>query len=154
MKYNSIFSKVPMKVPNRAGHNMSHENLFTAKCGTLTPFFVEPVFPNEKHSVSVSAHVQLPPFVTDVYGRIDAVWEIFFVPSRLLYGGWQEFITYQTENALYPTSTPASARPKFLPTFTFSLDAYNRSLIKAGSLSDYLGMKTSFDSSSDGLTIC
>lgn len=138
MKYNSIFNKVPMKVPNRAGHNMSHENLFTAKCGTLTPFFVEPVFPNEKHSVSVSAHVQLPPFVTDVYGRIDAVWELFFVPNRLLYGGWQEFITYQTNNSLYPSGTPSQDKPKYLPRFqTLSSPGF----FNAGSLSDYLGYK-------------
>lgn len=144
MKYNPVFSKVPLKVPNRAGHNMTHENLFTAKCGTLTPFLVEPVFPNEKHSVSVSAHIQLPPFVTDTYGRIDAVFELFFVPNRLLYGGWQEFITYQTENSLYPSGTPAQSKPKFLPTRSIPIGpthSSNNSRVGAGSLADYLGFK-------------
>lgn len=143
MKYNSIFSKVPVKVPNRAGHNMSHENLFTAKCGTLTPFFVEPVYPNEKHTVSVSTHIQLPPFVTDVYGRVDAVFELFFVPNRLLYGGWQEFITYQTQNSNYPSGTINQEKPKVLPCLSFGtvtgeqLERY----AGAGSLADYLGYK-------------
>lgn len=142
-----------MKVPNRAGHNMSHENLFTAKCGTLTPFFVEPVFPNEKHSVSVSAHVQLPPFVTDVYGRIDAVWELFFVPSRLLYGGWQEFITYQTENSLYPSQTPSSAKPKYLPQVTVRGAENISAVLSAGSLSDHLGFKVDTSSFIDSSVV-
>lgn len=154
MKYNSIFSKIPVKVPNRAGHNMGHSNSFTAKCGTLTPFFVEPVYPNEKHSVSVSAHIQLPPFVTDVYGRIDAVFELFFVPNRLLYGGWQEFITYQTDNSLYPSGTINQSKPKYLPTTQYEYTGGQIAQIKAyfgpGSLSDYLGYKVNTDESSVG----
>lgn len=141
-----------MKVPNRAGHNMSHENLFTAKCGTLSPFFVEPVFPNEKHTVSISAHVQLPPFVTDVYGRIDAVWELFFVPNRLLYGGWQEFITYQTENSLYPSNTAPQDKPKYLPTFTTD-GTIHPEYFAAGSLLDYVGFKVDSNNLPTSITI-
>lgn len=141
MSYKSIFSKVPVKVPNRAGHNLSHENLFSTKVGTLTPAMVEEVYPNEIHNLNLSAQIQLPPFATDAYGRIDAVFETFFVSNRLLYGGWQEFITYQTENSTNTITGLPLEQPKYLPIISLAHTSSYR--VSNGTLSDYLGNKFS-----------
>lgn len=130
-----IFTKVPVDISNRSGFDMSHENLFTATCGTLVPCLVEELLPNDTISVGSMMQVQLPPMATDFYGRVDACVELFFVPNRILWGGWQSFITHPTTNP-YSPNVP---RPTSLPSIT--IPAPSLGIFKRGSLADYLGMK-------------
>lgn len=141
--YSSVFSRVPIDLPNRSGFDMSHENLGTFTCGTLTPVLVDELLPNDTVSLGASFQVQLPPMASDFYGRIDVVLEAFFVPSRLLWGGWQHFMTHPTANPVYPSGTPAAAKPKYMP-----LVSLPSSRMQSGSLADYLGVK-SFDLGGD-----
>lgn len=140
--YSKLFSKVPLAVQNRSGFDLSHENLFTAKCGTLTPCYNQPVIPNTDLSLDVSCEIQLPPMATDFYGKVDGVFEAFFVPYRLLYGGWPELITRPVKNAVYPTDDYPQNKAKFLPYFNITSGNYG-----VGSLADYLGIKVQETSS-------
>ena len=138
--YSSVFSRVPIDLPNRSGFDMSHENLGTATCGTLVPVLVDELLPNDTVSLGAAFQVQLPPMATDFFGRIDYVLEAFFVPSRLLWGGWQSFMTHPTANPQYPYGTPVEGKSKYLPQIR-TID------IGAGTLADYLGIKSrTFDS--------
>lgn len=131
-----IFTKTPIDMPNKSGFDMSHENLFTATCGTLTPCLVEELLPNDEISLGEMCQVQLPPMATDFYGRIDACIEAFFVPYRILWQGWQAFITNPTTNP-YAPNTP---RPNVLP--NISIPAANiTKAIGRTTLADYLGIK-------------
>lgn len=134
-----IFDRVPIDLPNRSGFDLSHENLFTATCGTLIPCLCYPMLPNETISLGTNFQVQLPPMVTDFYGKVDAVVEVFFVPNRLLWGGWESFITHPTKNPQYPAGTKAEGRPTRVPTINLNGLA---SFLGSGTLSDYLGLKT------------
>lgn len=113
----SSLLRVPVEIPNRSGHNLSHSNAFTGKTGTLVPILCEELLPNDTVSLGSQLQVQLPPMVTDFYGRVDFVLESFFVPNRLLWGGWQDFITHPTANPVYPEGTPVQAKPTHVPTF-------------------------------------
>lgn len=131
-----IFTKTPVDMPNKSGFDMSHENLFTATCGTLTPCLVEELLPNDEISLGEMCQVQLPPMATDFYGRIDACIEAFFVPYRILWQGWQSFITNPTTSP-YAPNTP---RPARVPLIRFD-SSTNSSFIGRGTLADYLGIK-------------
>lgn len=133
---NSIFSRVPIELPNRSGFDCSHENVGTMTTGTLTPVLVDELLPNDSVSLGANFQVQLPPMATDFYGRVDYVLEAFFVPNRLLWGGWQSFMTHPTDNAVYPAGTPVQGRSKYLP--LLSIAASN---LGPSSLADYLGCK-------------
>lgn len=136
--YNKIFHKVPVEVQNRSGFNKSHENFFTAKVGTLMPVLVDDVLPNTKVKLRLGAEIQLPPMATDFYGKVTGKFEAFFVPFRLLYGGWQELITHQDDSSGYPEGAPIEQKAIFLPTLKFS---NNTDVIGPGTLSDMLGLK-------------
>lgn len=142
-----IFDRVPIDLPNRSGFDLSHQNEFTATCGTLTPCLVQPILPNETISLGVNFQVQLPPMVTDFYGKVDAVIEAFFVPNRLLWGGWEDFITHPTKNPIYPEGTMVLGRPSKVPTINLNglvgqqFDDASVGAIGPCSLADYLGMK-------------
>lgn len=137
----SVFSRMPIELPNRSGFDMSHESLGTQICGCLTPVLVDEVLPNDTISLGANLQVQLPPMATDFFGRIDYVLEAFFVPSRLLWGGWQSFMTHPTASPQYPVNTPAQGRSRFIPQVDLNSEVSRAS----GSLADYLGFKATND---------
>lgn len=114
----SSLLRVPVEMPNRSGHNLSHSNAFTGKTGTLIPVLCEELLPNDTVSLGANLQVQFPPMVTDFYGRVDFVLEAFFVPNRLCWGGWQDFITHPTANPQYPEGTLVQGKPNRVPSFT------------------------------------
>lgn len=128
-----IFTKVPVDIPNRSGFDLSFENLLTMKVGTLTPVLCEEVIPNETYSLGYLSQVQLPPMATNFFGRVDMRLEAFFVPNRILWGGWQNFFTMPTNN---PYGTP-TVRPVSVPTVSIETKLFT----KSRELLDYLGLR-------------
>ena len=111
----SSLLRVPIEMPNRSGHNLSHSNSFSGTTGTLIPVLCEELLPNDTFSLGSQLQVQLPPMVTDFYGKVDFVLEAFFVPNRLCWGGWQDFITHPTAGPQYPSGTPVQGKPDRVP---------------------------------------
>lgn len=148
----SSLLRVPVEMPNRSGHNLSHSNAFTGKTGTLIPVLCEELLPNDTISLGSQLQVQLPPMVTDFYGRVDFVLEAFFVPNRLIWGGWQDFITHPTANPVYPEGTPVEAKPTSVPYIYVPQSGTTPALysIPVDSLFHYLDYGSQFDSGSNG----
>lgn len=138
---------MPIELPNRSGFDMSHENMGTATCGTLVPVLVDELLPNDTISLGSSFQVQLPPMASDFYGRVDYVLEAFFVPARLLWGGWESFMTHPTSAPQYPVNTPTQGKSKYLPTLGLAPDSSSLAVNTTGpgSLADYLGFKKPTD---------
>lgn len=142
----NIFEQRKVQIKNKSGFDLAHSNFLTQTCGTLTPVCVVPMLPNDSISLGFMSQVKLPPMATSFYGRVDYRLEAFFVPYRILWGGWENFLTMPT-NDPYGTTT---IRPKYLPNLILSgkpSDASFQSIIKSatgrGSLADYLGYKGS-----------
>ena len=140
-----IFTKVPVDIPNRSGFDMSFENLLTMKVGTLTPVLCEEVIPNETYSLGYLSQIQLPPMATNFFGRVDMRLEAFFVPNRILWGGWQNFFTMPTNN---PYGTPV-VRPTSVPVIMLHPDT---PFTGDKDLLDYLGIRN-MPSSQYGMNI-
>lgn len=147
----SIFTRRKVDIPNRSGFDLSFENLFSSKVGTLTPVLCEEVIPNETFSLGYRGVVQLPPMATNFFGRVDMRLEAFFVPNRILWGGWQNFWTMPANN---PYSTPV-VRPLHTPSVLFNSapSSFLNTYHGAGSLSDFLGYKLDDFESEDSLYI-
>lgn len=116
----SSLLRVPVEMPDRSGHNMDHSNSFTGLSGSLIPVLCQELLPNDTISLGSAFQVQLPPMVTDFYGRVDFVLEAFFVPNRLLWAGWKDFITHPTANPQYPEGSPVQSKPTEVPYFYIS----------------------------------
>ncbi len=150
MDFNKIFHKVPVEVQNRSAFNCSHKNLFTADVGTLVPVLCDPVIPNTTVNLDFVSQIQLPPMATDFYGNIYAKFEAFFVPNRIVWAGWKQFMTAPSTENRPPIqqNTPVS-----LPWCTFPLDPADNPILdrigKAGGLFDMLGFKLNLPSFSE-----
>lgn len=140
MKTPSFLARTPIDSPNRSGFHIPYENMFTGRTGTLYPVFVKECIPNETHSLNLMFEAELPPMVSNFFGRVDLVFEAFFVPNNLLWAGWEYFAMHPTSNPVYPEGTPVAIKPRYIP--QISLD---RSQVPTyagvGSLSDFLGLK-------------
>lgn len=137
---NSVFKKVPAKVQRLNGFDQSHMNLFTGKIGTLIPVLVDRLMPGDKVSLGTTFRVCMPPMATDFLGKVTANVRAFFVPERLLYGGWKEFMMYS--GGLADQFKPAGLVRTYLPTL-----APTPSESAQGTLLDYLGLKSELGSS-------
>ena len=135
MSVPSSLLRVPVEMPNRSGHNLSHSNTFTGTTGTLIPVLCEELLPNDTVSLGAKLQVQFPPMVTDFYGKVDYVLEAFFVPNRLCWRGWQDFITHPTANPQYPSNAPVEVKPGRVPTIDYPAPSYD---IPVDSLLHYL----------------
>lgn len=141
----NIFEQRKVQIKNKSGFDLAHSNFLTQTCGTLTPVCVVPMLPNDSISLGFMSQVKLPPMATSFYGRVDYRLEAFFVPYRILWGGWENFVTMPT-NDPYGTTT---IRPKYLPNILFAGSGVAgsdyltklRDTFKRGSLADYLGFK-------------
>lgn len=147
-----LFTEQKVDVPNRSGFDMSHENMGTMKVGTLTPVLCEEVLPNETYSLGHLMQVQLPPMATNFFGRIDCRLEAFFVPNRIVWGGWQNYMTMPQND---PYGTPV-VRPTSLPSCSAIASIQStqfKQFFGSGTLSDFLGLKQPSDGYLSGQTI-
>lgn len=137
-RYTNIFSKAPVQVQNVNGFDKSFDNSFSAKVGSLIPIVSHQVMPGTTINYDFTAEVQLPPFAADAYGKIDYKVEAFFVPCRVLYGGFQKFVTH--DDTTTPPYAPGSGESSKVSTILpfFKIPKENCGL---GSLADFLGLK-------------
>lgn len=137
MANRNLFGSTPIQVPNRSGFDLSHENMLTLKCGQLVPVMTDLLIPGDRVSVGSAFEIQLPPMATDFYGRVRFKMEAFFVPCRLLYAGWQKFMTSPTGNNAPSAISVGSMLPFCI------VPAEDASILGRASLADYLGYKGS-----------
>lgn len=125
--------KIGLNVTNRSGFDKSHRNLFTGKTGTLIPILTEEVLPNSTIRLREAIAAKMPPLAADTFMNVQLKTEAFFVPYRLLYAGW--------ENWLMETPLRTSVGVSYKLQCP-CLDV-NRAETAAGTLADYLGWKSS-----------
>lgn len=146
----NIFKNVPIDVPNKSGHDLSHSNSLTTKCGTITPIMCDFLIPGDSVSLGLSAEVSLPPMATDFYGRVQGKMEVFFVPCRIIWAGWKNFLFSNNSDSItqlgdIPEKLPCISLGNGKSTSPGMGDGFNE--MQRGSLADYLGLK--FDVSLD-----
>lgn len=144
---NLFNSKIPLKVQKRNAFSQDFTNSLTTKVGTLTPCFVKQVMPGDKIKLGVNLNVELPPMASNFKGKVSANVEFFFVPWRIVYGGWKNF--YLFNGGLATQYAPAGIPKVVLPV----LNSPQKTLtIAKGSLADYLGIRSFKDLTDAGLT--
>lgn len=65
----------------------------TGDMGVLYPVFMHEMIPGEKITLSQDAALQFMPFVSNLFHEIEGAIYNYFVPYRLLWDKWEDFIT-------------------------------------------------------------
>ncbi|UPW40793.1 major capsid protein [Sigmofec virus UA08Rod_6926] len=133
----SIFDTIRVRKPKKTNFDLSHEVKLTTNFGTLTPIFCQDVVPGDRFKMSSEVFIRLAPMIAPVMHRVDCYVHFFFVPYRLLWKNWEEFITGGPDG----TSNPVFPSFKLHPSGSNStLDHILASHFGNGSLADYLGV--------------
>ena len=96
------FNEVKVGNTARSTFDLSHHQVTTTDFGYLIPICVRDMVPNDDFVVTPSLFCRLAPMAFPVYGRITCRVHSFFVPYRILYGHWSEFITQAKGNNTLP----------------------------------------------------
>lgn len=81
------------KLSKRHGFDLSQERKFTCNMGKLIPIMYEEVYPGDDFKVRTNQVIRLQPMTAPVMHRVDVYTYYFFVPFRLLWKDWENFIT-------------------------------------------------------------
>lgn len=128
---NKLFNSVKLQKPRTNYFDLSHEKKLSCNMGELIPCYLQEVVPGDKFNVSSEMLIRLAPMVAPMMHRVNAYMHYFFVPTRLVWDNWQDFITGGR------LGTDASVVPKITQTMgTIGTDYAN------GTLWDYMGLPT------------
>jgi len=89
----SIFSNIPLPKLKRSTFNLSHDVKLTGNIGKLIPVLCQPVIPGDKWKISTQFLLRLNPLLAPVMHQMSVYFHAFFVPNRLVWEAWEEFIT-------------------------------------------------------------
>jgi hypothetical protein len=125
---NALFEKVAMRKPKQSTFDLTHDVKMSGKMGLLLPCLAMDILPGDKITIGADALVKLAPILAPIMHRVDLSIHYFYVPNRILWEHWEQFITGTAdENGdLYQ-----------VPTITLDGNIANT---PANQLADYLGI--------------
>lgn len=77
----------------RSKFNLSHRHHTTMEMGKLVPFYIQDCLPGDIFRISNQAIFRAQPMLAPVVSQINWVTQYYFVPYRILWDNWTEFIT-------------------------------------------------------------
>lgn len=124
----STFSQTGHNRPSKNKFDLSHERKFSMKMGDLVPMLVQEIMPGDSFRVNTEILMRLAPLESPVMHRINVYTHFFFVPNRINWNEWEEFITGGREG----TSAPAFP--------SIQVNELTKDRFGPGSLADYFGL--------------
>lgn len=131
MAKDSIFNSVPVAQVKRTTFDLSHEVKQTQNMGQLCPALTMEIMPGDTINIDPQALIRMQPMISPVMHRVKAQVHCFFVPLRLL---WKSF-----PNWLVGQGTAATKVHPWVGVEEFETK------FPMGSLADYLGLPTDVD---------
>lgn len=89
----------------RSQFNLSHEHKLNCDMGQLVPVLCNEVLPGDTYIHSASALARVAPLAKPLMHRVELRMHTFYVPNRILWDGWEDFITGEDPAAVKPTVT-------------------------------------------------
>lgn len=125
----SIFTNLFVKPPKSSKINLSHDVSLTTDFGKLIPIYLEDVVPGDRFRISTEMVIKMLPTLAPVFSGIECRVDYFFVPNRILWNEWQDFITGGVDGTELPV----------MPTLSLT-ESGVLSHCALGSLCDYFGL--------------
>lgn len=122
------FNTVQSYKPKRNFFDLSHDRKFSCDMGYLVPIFNQEVLPGDTFSVVNQQLLRFAPLLAPIMHKCEVYTHYFFVPNRLIWSNWDEFITGNQGQAPEPVH----------PYVNF----YQGIQINTGTMADYLGLPT------------
>lgn len=119
MKQN-LFNTVRMSAPKRNSFDMSYDRKFSLDAGKLVPIHVQEILPGDKINMQSMQMIRMAPMIAPVMHQVDVFTHFFFVPNRLMWAGWEQFITGGKAGdpiPVFPTVGLSEINPTTIPDY-------------------------------------
>lgn len=93
----------------RSQHDLSFIHSLSLDMGYLVPLGAIDVLPGDSMRVAASVLARVAPLAKPVMHPVEIRVHNWFVPNRILWDDWEDFIVGNEAGATYPTITPATA---------------------------------------------
>lgn len=124
----SVFDKIRVRKPKYSTFDLSYEKKLSFKMGQLIPTYLEEIVPGDNFKVRSEIMLRLAPMLAPIMHRVNVFTHYFFVPNRIIWDEWEQFITGGPDGTANPT----------VPRWT--IDDSNKATAAKGTLYDYMGM--------------
>ncbi|QCS36716.1 major capsid protein [Capybara microvirus Cap3_SP_668] len=107
----SIFNSIALPKIGSSAFNLTRDNLLSFDYGKLVPIFCEETLPGDKWKIKPEVMLYLMPMLAPVLTEQNAYLHWFFVPNRLIWKEWEDFVTGGkdgTSAPVHPFKTLAS----------------------------------------------
>lgn len=121
---NGIFDSIKLGKGKRNSFDLSHEVKLSCNMGNLVPILCEPVLPDDTFKVDSEVMMRWAPMIAPLMHNVDVYVHYFFVPNRLVWDKWRDFITGGEDGK------DAPSYPRV------NVNSFN---LLSGGLADYLG---------------
>lgn len=128
MSRRNVFSEVGGLHPRRSVFDLSYEKKLTCDMAQLIPVMCDEVVPGDVFKIGNQAVVRFQPLVAPILHEINMYVHYFFVPYRILWDDWEDFISGGVDGQF------ADPIPEWEPTLTTE-----------GSLWDFFGFPVGVD---------
>lgn len=103
----ALSEKVEAPELKRSKFDLSHVHSTTGYMQKLLPIYCEEVVPGDTFKIRISHIIRMLPLAGPLAQRVDLFVHAFFVPNRIVWDGWEEFITGRSASFV-PTEDIAS----------------------------------------------
>lgn len=126
----NVFNQVQSIRPRTNRFDLSHDLKLTFNIGELVPTMCIEALPGDKFHLKSENLVRFAPMLAPIMHRIKVYNHFFFVPNRLLWTHWEEFITRSKQGKVIPDED--------LPVAPYT----TITSVNKGTIGDYMGLPT------------
>jgi len=127
----NLFNQVMFNKPKKNVFDLGHERKFSMNMGELVPILCEEVVPGDNFKMNTETMLRLAPLTAPVMHQVNVYTHFFFVPNRLTWNNWENFITGGENGSADPVIPYYNIPEADVPTY-----------MGTGTLADYLGTAT------------
>ena len=134
-------NSIQVQKPSKNKFDLSHEVKQTGNMGYLYPCYIQDVIPGDSFRVNTQQMIRFSPLLAPMMHNVDFKLDYFFVPYRLVWDEWKDFITGGEDGNDLPS------HPRFY------INGVTAQTLQKGSLADYMGIppiESSMVGSQDG----
>nr|WNN13118.1 MAG: major capsid protein [Microviridae sp.] len=132
------FSTVPTANIRRSSFDRSHGYKTTMNVDYLIPIFVDEVLPGDTFSLTSTHLCRLTTLVQPIMDNLRLDLQFFYVPNRLLWDNWEDFITGGDQPVAWTGDNPAEKL--FLPQTIVPDTIDGKTGYDEGTIYDYMGL--------------
>lgn len=122
----NIFETQGFRKPSYSAFDLSREQKLSCNMGDLIPTYLEEVVPGDYFKVKSEIMLRLAPMLAPIMHRVNVHMHYFYVPNRIIWNQWEDFIT---------GGKNANSAPTY-PTLSFDTSG------DQSKLTDYMGLPT------------